>query len=68
MKGDVDVKGHGRIDGVGHRWIAEEADRIFVLSPEVILRLLHEERRRGRLWTPDPATIDVWAAGGPNRR
>ncbi|HEY7770137.1 TIR domain-containing protein [Longimicrobium sp.] len=68
MKGDIAVRGHGQLDGVGHRWIAEEADRIFVLSPELILRLLHEERRRARLWTPDPATIDVWAAGGPRRR
>lgn len=68
VKGDIEIMGHGRVDHVGYRWIAEEADRIFVLSPELILGWLREERRRGRLWAPDQATVDVWAAGGPRRR
>jgi hypothetical protein len=59
-KDDIDVKGFGPVtNGIFHL-VAEEEDRLFVLSPAIALRLVEQEERDQRLWQPDVSTLSAW--------
>ena len=60
-RNDLDIVGNGPVENFGYRFAGEDADRLFVLSPEIILKLVKEEDQQRRLWKLDAATINSWA-------
>ena len=62
-KDDLGVLGTGPTGKSIYRIIGEKADRLFVLSPGMLLRFAGEEGRNHRLWAPDAETLRLWSSG-----
>ena len=59
-RADFTVVGSGTVDQIGQRLIAEQGDRLFVLYPDIIMHLVEQEARYGRLWEVDRKTRQMW--------
>jgi hypothetical protein len=59
-KDDLGVVGMGPAGDSLFRITGETADRLFVMSPELVLNFIKEEGR-DRLWVPDSDTQKLWS-------
>jgi hypothetical protein len=59
-KDALDVVGTGPAGGSLFRITGETADRLFVMSPELVLNFIKEEGPN-RLWVPDSDTQKLWS-------
>jgi hypothetical protein len=59
-KDDIAIRSAGPVDSALYRLTADDVERLFILSPSPALRLMEQDDRDRRLWSPDANTINSW--------
>lgn len=60
LRGDIEIMGTQEIENIGFRLIADQVDRLFVLSASMIASFVKAEQKAGRIWKNELEENSDW--------